>query len=284
MWLAGERSLPMVVRIHGLLAGTEPAWKNLSSATRRLQVNWEHQEVRAADAITVVSEHHASLERAPLCADRVRVVHNSIDADQWRKLSEDAPQELMATDILFAGSLVTKKGIFVLLRAANRLRQAGWQGRLVLAGRTSPQFERFIHLRAALGIKLPNWVVLLGICQRNRLAGLYRDAGVCCFPSLVEPFSYTCLEAMACGGIVVGSQRTGMAEILTDASGFLIPPGDVAGLVVVLESALSISNEKRRRMKEAAQQRVRDGFDHRIIIPKLLSIYNETINSCGARC
>ena len=109
MWLAGERSLPMVVRIHGSLAGTEPAWKNLSSATRRLQVNWEQQEARAADAITVVSEHHASLERANLCADRVRIVHNRIYADQWIKISEDPPQELEATDILFAGSLVTKR-------------------------------------------------------------------------------------------------------------------------------------------------------------------------------
>jgi len=284
MWLAGQRAIPMVVRIHGLLAGTEPAWKNLSSATRRLQVSWERQEVRAADAITVVSEHHASLERAPLCADRVQVIHNSIDADQWRKLSEDAPQELRTTDILFAGSLVTKKGIFVLLRAANRLKQAGWQGRLVLAGRTSPQFERFIQLRAALGIKLPDWVVHLGICQRDRLAGLYRDAGGCCFPSYVDAFPYTCLEAMACGGVVVGSLRTGMAEMLTETSGFLVPPGDVSRLVVALRSALSMSDEERRRMKEAAQQRVRDRFDHSVIIPKLLNAYNETIKSFRVRC
>ena len=104
------------------------------------------------------------------------------------------------------------------------------------------------------------------------------DAGVCCFPSLVEPFSYTCLEAMACGGIVVGSQRTGMAEIITDTSGLLVPPGDAAGLLVALKSALSISDAERRRMKEAAQQRVRDRFDHLVIIPKLLNIYNETID------
>lgn len=275
MWLAGQRAIPMVVRIHGLTDVAEPAWKTLSSATRRLQMNWEHQEVRAADAITVVSEHHASLVRAPICADRVQVVHNSIDVDQWRKLSEDAPRELRPTDILFAGSLVTKKGIFVLLRAANRLRRAGWQGRLVLAGRTSPQFDRFVRLRAALGIKLPDWVVHLGICQREGLAGLYRDAGACCFPSLVDPFPYTCLEAMACGGLVIGSSRTGMAEMVTEASGFLVPPGDVSRLVVALRSALSMSDEERRQMKNAAQQRIRERFDNGVIIPKLLDVYRQ---------
>ena len=275
MWLPGQRLLPMVVRMHGFTAGIDAVWKDRVSATRRLQVNWERQELMAADVVTVVSENQASAVRARFGADRVQVVHNSIDMDQWRKLSVDASQGLDPTDILFVGSLIANKGIFILLRAANLLRQSGWRGRLVLAGRTSFQFEHFIRRRAALGMKLPDWVVYLGICRRERLAGLYRDAAVCCFPSLIEPFSYTCLEAMACGGLVVGSSRTGMAEILTETCGFLVPPGESSGLVVALRSALSMSDEERRRMRNAAQQRIRDRFDNRVIIPKLLDIYSE---------
>ena len=45
-----------------------------------------------------------------------------------------------------------------------------------------------------------------------------------------------------------------------------------------------MSDEQRRRMKEAAQQRIRDHFDNRVIIPELLNVYNETINSYRARC
>ena len=284
MWLTGQRPLPMVVRMHGFTAGIDAVWKDHVSATRRLQVNWERQELRAADVITVVAEHLAPSVRAQFGAGRVQVVHNSIDSDQWRKLSVDASQGVDPTDVLFVGSLVPNKGIFILLRAANLLRQTGWRGRLVLAGRTSSQFERFIRLRAALGMKLPDWVVHLGMCQRERLAGLYRDAAACCFPSLIEPFSYTCLEAMACGGLVVGSLRTGMAEILTGTCGVLAPPGDVSGLVVALMSALSMSDEERRRMKEAAQQRIRDRFDNGVIIPELLNVYNQTINSYRNSC
>jgi glycosyltransferase involved in cell wall biosynthesis len=276
MWLAGQRLLPMVVRVHGLTAGVDAVWKDHVTATRRLQVDWERRELRAADVVTVVSEHHASLVRARFSGDRVKVVHNSIDADQWKKLSLDASQELGPNDVLFVGSLLKYKGIFVLLRAANLLRQAGWRGRLVLAGRTSFQFERFIRLRAVLGMKLPDWVVHLGLCQRERLAGLYRDAAVCCFPSLTDSFSYTCLEAMASGGIVVGSLKTGMAEMLNENCGFLVPPGDVSGLFVALKSALSMSDEKRKLMKEAAQQRVHDVFDNSVIIPKLLNVYSAT--------
>jgi glycosyltransferase involved in cell wall biosynthesis len=284
IWLSGQRPLPVVVRMHGFTAGVDAVWKDRVSASRHLQQNWERKEFEAADIITVVSEHLGPSVRALFRADRVRVIHNSIDTDRWAKLSMEASQGVDPNDVLFVGTLVGKKGIFTLLSAAKLLRRTGWRGRLVLAGRTSSQFERFTQLRAAFGVNLPDWVVHLGICPRERLAGFYRDAGVCCFPSLLEPLGYTCLEAMACGGLVIGSSRTGMAEIVTKACGFLVPPGDVSGLAAALISALSIKAEERRRMKEAARQRIFDRFDNRVIVPKLLSIYSEAIHSFRTRC
>jgi glycosyltransferase involved in cell wall biosynthesis len=283
MWLAGQRSLPMVVKMHGYTAGIDAVWKDHVSATMRLLGKWERQELNAADVITVASENQARLVRPRFGADRVQVLRYSIDSDHWKKLSVDAPHEICRNDILFVGTLQRKKGIFVLLRAANLLRQQGWRGRLILAGRPCRDFERFMRLRTALGNKLPDWVVRLGVCRRERLAGLYRDAGVCCFPSLLEPFGFTCLEAMACGGLVVGSLGTGMTEVLTETSGLLVPPGDVSRLVVALKAALSMSAQERGQIKEAAQQRTRDCFDNRIVIPKLLNLYDEVINSYEAR-
>lgn len=286
-WLAGERSLPMVVRVHGPTAGVGAIWKDHISATRRLRLAWESAELRAANAVTTVSECQASYVRRKLRRNRVQVVHNSIDTDRWRKLSTASSQQAGSRDILFVGSLLANKGIFALLRASNLLRQKGWRGRLLLAGRTSPEFERFLRLRAVLRKPLPDWVVRLGVCQREHLAGLYRDAGVCCFPSLHESFSYTCLEAMSCGGIVVGSLGTGMTEILTDACGFLAPPGSVSALAAALTSALALDEDKRTRMKETAQQTVQQQFDNSAIIPRLLNVYSETIEAAArsrSRC
>ncbi len=284
IWLAGQHRLPMVVRMHGFTAGIDAAWRAHVSATGRCQLRWERREVLAADMITVVSENRAPSVRVRFPSDHIRVVHNSIDTYLWRELSEHAPKVVNTDDIVFVGSLMSKKGVFVLLRAATLLRRRGWQGRLVLAGRTFPEFERFIRLRAAVGLKLPDWVVRLGICPRENLAGLYRDAGVCCLPSLVDQFPYSCLEAMTCGGIVVGSEKTGMAEMITETSGFLVPPGDDSKLAAALTSALSLSAEERAKMSQSAQQRVLDSFDHGAIIPKLLKVYNEAIESHKANC
>lgn len=284
-WLDEYPRPPMVVRMHGFTAGINAVWKEHVSATGRCQNRWELREVLAADLVTSVSENQASPVRARFGKDRVRVVHNSIDTNRWHELSVHAGKEFNAADILFAGGLLSKKGVFVLLKAASRLRKSGWRGRLVLAGRAYREFQRFSGFRRAVGLKLPPWVVLLGMCPRERLAGFYRDAGVCCFPSLVDPFPYTCLEAMTCGGIVVGSAETGMAEMLDDTSGFVVPPGDVSSLAAALSSALSLSASERAQMKEAAQQRIRECFDHRIIIPKLIGVYTEVIESFDtARC
>jgi alpha-maltose-1-phosphate synthase len=278
-WLEQRRQFPMLVRMHGFTAGINGVWKDRLSATKRLQVKWETQEFRAADVITAVSHQQGSLVRERFGNKRIEVVHNSIDTELWRKLSSSASEGLERDDILFVGSLEKRKGIFTLLKAADLLRQNGWRGRLVLAGRTTAQFDRFTRLQALMGKRRPDWFVPLGVCKRERLAGFYRDAGACCFPSLLEPFNYTGLEAMACGGLIVGSQRTGMAEMLDEASGLLALPGDVAGLAATLGSALSMHGEERARMKQAAQDRVRDAFDHRVIIPKLLGVYRETICS-----
>jgi len=277
VWLDGTSRLPMIARMHGFTAGIDTGWKKRLSASGRCLNQWELRETLAADIITVVSENQAKPVRARFGADRVKVLHNSIDTNWWQELSSHAPKELDVSDILFAGGLAAKKGIFHLLKAASHLRENGWQGRLILAGRAYRDFERFIRLRAAIGKKLPSWVVVLGTCPRERLAGFYRDAGVCCFPSLQDPFPYTCLEAMTCGGIVVGSAETGMAEMLDVQSGFTASPGDVSSLATALASALALTAAERTQMKAAAQQRTRECFDHQVILPKLIDIYGEAI-------
>jgi len=278
-WCSRGRSVPMVVRMHGLTAGIDCTWKDRISATRRLQIGWERQEFEAADTITVVARHLASPIASRFGKERVRIVYNSIDANWWARQAAAAEVGTERDDILFVGGLTKRKGVMTLVKAAEILRSKGWKGRLLLAGPSTREFKSFMFIRWGLWGRVPDWIVSLGLTPRKLLAPLYKNAGICCFPSFCEALSYTCLEAMASGGMVVGSLRTGMAEILDETCGFLAPPGDVSGLVVALMLALSMSDVERSRMRQAAQQRIRDRFDNDVIIPELLNVYNETINS-----
>lgn len=275
MWATRRSPIPLVVRLHGGTGGIGTIGKDRLTATGRLRLAWERKEIRAADLITVVSEYQAKLFRSFIAPDRMRVIHNSIDTTRWGDLAASAPVELEPKDVLFVGSLLMTKGIFALLRAANSLRRDGWRGRLVLAGRSTPQFERFIWRRTHLGKTLPDWILRLGVCPRDRLAGLYHSAGVCCFPSLVEAFSYTGLEAMASGGIVVGSSLTGMAEVVDQGSGILVDPRKISELVSALKCALSMNKTERNKFTTSARRRVHGHFDRSIIAPQLIATYSK---------
>jgi glycosyltransferase involved in cell wall biosynthesis len=54
------------------------------------------------------------------------------------------------------------------------------------------------------------------------------------FPSFFEGLALVLLEAMACGLPAIASAATGGADVLTEASGRLLPVGDLDGLVDAL--------------------------------------------------
>ena len=68
---------------------------------------------------------------------------------------------------------------------------------------------------------------------------LYGGAAVTAVPSLYEPFGLVALEAMASGRPVVVSRVGGLMEIVDDASGFTVEPGDHLDLATRLAALLS---------------------------------------------
>ena len=71
------------------------------------------------------------------------------------------------------------------------------------------------------------WCRFLGLQSREQLFPQYKSATICCFPSRADNFPFTCLEALSVGGIVLGSNNCGIAEMITEGkNGFLIQPKD----------------------------------------------------------
>ena len=56
----------------------------------------------------------------------------------------------------------------------------------------------------------------------EELPAAIADSSIVVLPSLFESFSYTCIEAMAAGKAVVGSNNAGMADIIQDGKNGLL--------------------------------------------------------------
>jgi glycosyltransferase involved in cell wall biosynthesis len=135
--------------------------------------------------------------------------------------------------VVYTGNVYPHKNIPVLLQAIKLL-----NGRmhLVLVGARSVFTGRIGDLTAKFGIS--EYVKLLGKLPDEQLASLYKGALAFVFPSLIEGFGLTGLEAMAVGLPVIAARASCLPEIYEDSAMYFDPhnPQDLADKITQLNN------------------------------------------------
>jgi glycosyltransferase involved in cell wall biosynthesis len=169
---------------------------------------------------------------------------------QW-KISKDA--EL----ILFLGRLVSKKSPDLMLEVYSHWSQRGngSQGSvLVMAGPDEGDGFRQ-HLEAiAAQMGLTSKVLFTGPLYGDAKWAAYRDADVFVLPSQNENFGNTAAEAVACGTPVLVTDRCGIAPMVDNRAGLVVPHDCNAlesGLARILEDH-AFASRLRQGCKEVA--------------------------------
>jgi glycosyltransferase involved in cell wall biosynthesis len=159
---------------------------------------------------------------------------------------------------LAVARLVPWKGIHLGLRAFALASLPDVMFRIVGTGADRPRLER---LSRRLGID--ERVEFTGELTRNQVRSLLRDCLALVHPSLHDSGSAVCLEAMASGKPVVCLDLGGPAIIVTDDSGFVIPPitprQTIRGIADALES-LAGDEALRTALGKNARDRAMDAF------------------------
>jgi glycosyltransferase involved in cell wall biosynthesis len=142
--------------------------------------------------------------------------------------------------VLFLGRLVSKKSPDLMLEAFSRWQQRG-NGRrnsvLVLAGPDEGDGYRQRLEAQAARIGLNGGVLFPGPLYGEAKWAAYRDADLFVLPSQNENFGNTAAEAVACGTPVLVTDRCGIAPIVDQRAG-LVVPHDCAALEAGLEMIL----------------------------------------------
>jgi alpha-1,3-rhamnosyl/mannosyltransferase len=130
--------------------------------------------------------------------------------------------------LLFVGTLEPRKNIMTLLRAycdlPARLRE---RAPLVLAGRWGWRADDLAAYLDDVGRR--HGVIHLGYFPEKSLHALYAGARALVFPSLYEGFGLPLVEMLACGGAVIASTATAVAEVLAGSNAHLVESLDQAG-------------------------------------------------------
>jgi glycosyltransferase involved in cell wall biosynthesis len=155
--------------------------------------------------------------------------------------------------LAFLGRLVPYKGADMLIEAAAPLLAEG-RVTLEIIG-FGPERESLEALAAKLG--LADRVVFTGKISHHDVAGRFREADVFAFPSVHEFGGAVVLEAMAMGLVPLVVDYGGPAELVSPASGFAIPLGTRAEVVLGVRSVLQQLVESPEILAPMSAQAVR---------------------------
>ena len=171
--------------------------------------------------------------------------------------------------VLFLGRMEASKGIYDLLQAVAALRATVPDVRLVCAG----QGNRLAVARYAERLGIADAVKFTGWVGPSGKRALLESAAAFALPSYEEALPVSLLEAMAAGVPPVASAVGGIPEVLVDkVSGFLVAPGDKAGLERALRKLLT-ERDLAQRIGAAARETARLRFAPERALPPLEEMY-----------
>jgi glycosyltransferase involved in cell wall biosynthesis len=191
---------------------------------------WQFQHKIASAIILSTPAALEKIRNRPGCNTKIHVIPYGVDTDQFA--ASPLPQQKV---ILFVGSLMQHKGVFVLLEAFRQVQRAFPDCTLLLAGDGS---EKEKARRTAATLENPASVQFLGRVAHEDLPAVMRQCSVFCIPSFGEAFGLVALEAMASGRPVVGTDASGLGYLIDEKGGRKVPVGDVDQLAQSLIAIL----------------------------------------------
>ncbi len=298
------QGVPLVLTTHSL----EPhrPWKVEQLGTAYDVSSWvERVAYESADGVIAVSE---SMKRDVHEAygvphERINVIHNGIDLNQYRPAPDPSVLREYHIDagipyVLFVGRITRQKGIIHLVNAIRHF-QPGVQVVLCAGAPDTPEVAKEMAEavdRARAGSR-HSIIWIREMLPKEKVITLYTHAAIFVCPSVYEPFGIINLEAMACETPVVASAVGGIPEVVDEGTTGLLVPLEVAGPTDVeprhperfsrdladAVNTLLADPDLRATMARAARARVEQHFSWTSIARRTLEFYREVIERHNAR-
>jgi glycosyltransferase involved in cell wall biosynthesis len=208
--------------------------------------------LRGADRVITLSDESTEVSARFVPRERVVLIPNAIPSSR-------------PTDkhdlVVFGGVVSHRKGIDVLQDAWERIDAPGWE--LVVAGPIADAQlvrEGIPNMRFAGSLAHDELMTLL---DRSRVAVL---------PSRDEAMPMFILEAMARRNCVISTDVGGIAAVLGDDRGIVVPPSDVDAFAAALQSVLS-DPALRERLAAAGSTAFEERFSSEAVFPRVEALW-----------
>ncbi len=271
MLQAEAQDVRLVTTLHGTditLVGQDPSFRTITRFS-----------IEQSDGLTAVSEwlSRETGEAFGVPAERIRVIPNFVDPEIFRRDRHPCHRDSLAPEgekiVMHISNFRPVKRVDDVVRIFARLREEV-PARLIMVG-DGPERQGAEDEARRLGVN--GDVDFLG--KLDSVAELLACADLFLLPSEEESFGLVALEALACGVPVVGSDGSGLAEVVEhDVDGRLHDVGDVEAMA---ESGASLLRDEERwqSFSEAGRRRAVEHFSTERIVPRYEAFYREVLAS-----
>jgi glycosyltransferase involved in cell wall biosynthesis len=232
---------------------------------------------RKAKAYIAISKYAGEtyIRKFGLPEERLYVAPLSFNPRQSHSSSQNFHLPFTDPYLLFVSTLFPHKQVDFLIRVFRIVSDQRPDLKLAIIGRdVNGATASLKQLAESLGIQ--NQVYFSGAIPDEELEQWYTNALVFVFPSLIEGFGLSVLEAMAFGIPVVASNRTSIPEVVGDA-GILLEPTDEQEWAQAILSILG-NKEEYSRYSALSKERTRL-FSWNITAEVVLKCFNQILRS-----
>jgi L-malate glycosyltransferase len=263
-----------------------------SSLPVRLFLRMRNRLLRRADAFVAISsvvEEELVDEGVPV--PRIHRIPNGVDTrifrpaepDERRRLRERLGIPAGRTVVIYTGRLVSYKGLPLLVQVWRRIQDRHPSALLLLVGpggtdlhNCEAELRQFVDREG-----LSSSVRFTGAV--DNVADYLRASDVFVFPSEMEAFGISVVEAMCCALPVVSTRAGGLRDIVSGSSGAVaVEPGDGEGLRRGLDELLSDPDE-RRRLGKQGRATAAERYSLEAVRDAYLSLLDQLAPSDGGR-
>jgi glycosyltransferase involved in cell wall biosynthesis len=215
--------------------------------------------------------------------DKIRVIHNGVDTRKFhpatdkRKVKGELGFNPDDIAILSVGRLYARKGLFTLIESMPAVVRRFPNAKFIVSGKgQSNEMKKLVVCADRLGVK--NNIIFTGYFPDKKLPKLYQAADVFAFSTFYEHHPFAVLEALSTGLPVVTTNVGGIPETIDDGkNGFTCEPFNAKQFSDRILRLLEHPSEA-SEMGLLARKTIEDRFDWRLVVKKVLKVYEEVLS------
>lgn len=215
--------------------------------------------------VTVSDWLSENVKRSFLSKHRIETIYNGVDIHAFNPIKSSELESIGNNQFVILGVAspwTERKGLVDFISLRSRLCRNSFL--LILIGLNSQQIRALP--KGILGVKKTN--------STQELADYYSRADVYLNMTYEDNFPTTNIEALACGTPVITYSTGGSPEAVCDLTGFVVPKGDISGVVEKIEFIKLMGKEK---FANECRKRAVEQFNGNENYAKYIEIYKSLI-------